>query len=223
MRRLLLIVLATSLSVARAGDDIRVGQPKDCYLYCWGKGPNGTARIGVEFRLSLLDQKMPSVDDRYSDPADKSLNWVERKKAPQIKALAEVDGRRAVEIVYPEAGAFGKTVGMVIAAIETSKGSGWFSPFFVAQPELFRSKFISGRDVAFGYVATLEWSGTGSMRCHYLFDLRKAHPSILTTLSAGRIKLTDYKTEAEYQEALKVFDVEADLLAGKLQQPKAAR
>ncbi len=73
---------------------------------------------------------------------------------------------------------------------------------------------MSGRDVAFGYVATLEWSGTGALRSHYLFDLRRPHPVIVGTVDSGRVVRNEYNSDAEFEEANKVFDREADLLSG---------
>ena len=52
------------------------------------------------------------------------------------------------------------------------------------------------------------------MRSHYLFDLLPSHPKIVAALDAGRVNMNDYKTEAEYKEALKLFDREEELLSG---------
>ncbi|MEQ1862464.1 MAG: hypothetical protein ABMA13_21305 [Chthoniobacteraceae bacterium] len=197
-----------------ADDAIRSGTPKDCYIYSWGKGPDWIAKVSTEFRLSLLNRQMPYVDDQYFEPTDKALTWIDRKKEPIITTIATVEGRKVVRVEYPEKGSFGRTIGTVLLAVETARDSEWFSPFFAAQPELFTGQFISGRDVAFGYVATLEWSGTGAFRTHYLFDLRQPHPRIVSTVSAGRVRRPDYDTDAEYEHALKVFDRESELLAG---------
>src|SRR5688572_8668897 len=91
----------------------------------------------------------------------------------------------------------------LILAIETARDSEWFSPFFAAHPELQSGQFISGRDVLFGYVVTLEASGTGAFRTHHLFDLRQPHPRIVNTVTAGRIRRSDFDTDAEYEQALK--------------------
>ncbi len=214
MRALFIVLIAVFAQVAKAEDDLRPGAPKDCYLYSWGKGPNWAAKVSTEFRLSLLNRQMPYVDDRFSEPTEKALTWIERQTEPAITTIATVEGRKVIQIVYPEQGSFGKTIGTILLAIETARDSEWFSPFFGAQPELYRGQFATGRDVAFGYVATLEWSGTGSFRKHLLYDLRQAHPIILSTLDSGRVVRNDFKTDQEYEEALKIFTHEADLLAG---------
>lgn len=220
MRSFVIALLVAITSVGSGEEDLRSGTPKDCYLYSWGKGPNWTAKVSTEFRLSLLNLKMPYVDEQYSEPTEKALTWIERQKEPTTTTLANVEGRRVIQIVYPEKGSFGKTIGTILLAVETARDSGWFSPFFGAQPELYRGQFVSGRDVVFGYVATLEWSGTGAMRSHYLFDLRKQHPAIVATISAGRVVQNEFKTEAEYNEALRIFDRESDLLSGVISNQK---
>jgi hypothetical protein len=223
MRSLIIVLLATFSSVVSAEDDLRSGVPKDCYLYSWGKGPNWTAKVSTEFRLSLLNRQMPYVDDQFSEPTEKAFTWIERQKEPTVTTIATVEGRKVIQVVYPEKGSFGKTVGTILLAIETARDSEWFSPFFGAQPELYRGQFVSGRDVVFGYVATLEWSGTGSFRQHILYDLRREHPSILSTLDSGRVVRNEFKTDQEYEEALKIFDHEADLMAGIVPQIKTAK
>lgn len=221
MRNLVITLLLASSMFLNAEDNLRSGNPKDCFIFSWGKGPNWTAELSTEFQLDLLNRKMPYVDNQYSDPTEKAFMWIERRKEPTITTLASHEGRKIVQVVYPEKGFFGKTIGTILLAIETARGSDWFSPFFVAQPELYRGQFVSGRDVVFGYIATLEFSGTGSYRTHYLFDLRKTHPVILSTLSSGRVVRTEFETDREYEEALKVFAREADLLAGII--PEAAK
>ncbi|MES2474739.1 MAG: hypothetical protein V4640_03085 [Verrucomicrobiota bacterium] len=220
MRLISVFVFVAVFSIVRA-EDLRTGEPKDCYFYAWGKGPNWSAKVSTEFRLSLLNEKMPYVDDRYSEPTEKALTWIARQKQPTITTLATVEGRKVIQVVYPEEGSFGKTIGTILLAIETARDSEWFSPFFGAQPELYRGQFVSGRDVALGYVATLEWSGTGSFRTHVLYDLRKAHPVILCTLNSGRVARNEFKTDQEYDEALKIFEREENLLAGLLPELKA--
>lgn len=223
MRTLISALLLVFTSVVSAEDDLRSGNPKDCYLYSWGKGPNWTTKVSTEFRLSLLNLKMPYVDDQYFEPTEKALTWIDRKKEPTITTIATVEGRKVIQVVYSEKGSFGKTIGTILLAIETARDSDWFSPFFGAQPELYRGQFVSGRDVAFGYVATLEWSGTGALRSHYLFDLRRPHPAILATADAGRVRRPDYDSDAEYEEALKMFEREADLLAGIVPRTKPTK
>jgi hypothetical protein len=209
-----LSLFVASIAVLRAEDNVRSGAPKECYLYSYGKGPNWTTKVSTEFRLSLLNLRMPYVDDQYSDPTEKALTWIDRQKEPTITTIATVEGRKVIQVVYPEKGSFGKTIGAILLAIETARDSEWFSPFFCAQPELFRGQFVSGRDVAFGYVATLEWSGTGALRSHYLFDLRRPHPVIVGTVDSGRVVRHEYNSDAEFEKANKVFDREADLLSG---------
>ena len=216
----IILTLIAITSVGLAEEHLRSGAPKDCYLYCWGKGPNWTAQVSAEFRLALLDRQMPYVDEQYFEPTGSALAWIKRQKEPVVSTIGSVDGRNMVQVVYPEAGSFGKTIGTILLAIETDRGSEWYSPFFTAQPELFRGGFLTGRDIAFGYLATLEWSGTGALRTHLLFDLRKPHPSIVSTVTAGRVRRVDYDSDAEYVAALKVHDEEADLLAGILPKPK---
>jgi hypothetical protein len=215
MKRLILFVFLALSSIVSAEDSLRDGTPKDCFLYSWGKGPNWTAKVTCEFQLSLFSRLKPYVDDQYFDPTDKALKWIKGEKEPVITTLASVKGRKVIQIEYPDAeGKFGKTTDTILLAIETARDSEWFSPFFAARPELYRGQFVHGRDVSFGYIATLEWSGSGQFRCHRLFDFRPAHPSIVATFDGGRINMGDYKTEADYQEALKHYDREADLLAG---------
>lgn len=209
-----LSLFVASIAVLDAEENVRSGAPKECYLYSCGKGPNWITKVSTEFRLSLLNLKMPYVDDQYSEPTEKALTWIDRQKEPTITTIATVEGRKVIQVVYPENGSFGKTIGTILLAIETARDSEWFSPFFGAQPELYCGQFVSGRDVAFGYVATLEWSGTGALRTHYLFELRRHHPVIVGTVDSGRVVRNEYNSDAEFEEANKVFDREADLLSG---------
>ncbi len=210
----MLTLLIAASALVRAEDDLRSGPPKDCFLYSWGKGPNWTAKVSTEFRLSLLIRQMPYVDDQYSEPTEKALSWIERQKEPTVTTLATVNGRKVIQVIYPEAGSFGKTIGMILLAIETASDSEWYSPFFGAQPERYRGQFVSGRDVAFGYVTTLEWSGTGAFRSHHLFDLRRPHPTIVGTIDAGRVVRHEFDSDAAFEEAGKVFERERQLLSG---------
>lgn len=223
MRSLVITLLVAFSAVVSAEDDLRSGTPKDCYLYSLGKGPNWIAKVSTEFRLSLLNRQMPYVDDQFFEPTEKALTWIERQKEPTITTIATVEGRKVIQVVYPEQGSFGKTIGTILLAIETARDSEWFSPFFGAQPEIYRGRFITGRDVAFGYVATLEWSGTGSFRTHFLYDLRQAHPVILATLNSGRVVRNEFNTDQEYEDALNVFVHEADLMAGIIPKTKATK
>lgn len=216
MRHLVLsfvLMLAIASTVA-AEEYLRSGTAKDCYLYSWGKGPDWTTKVTTEFRLGLLGSQMPYIDDQYSEPTEKALRWIERRTEPVVTNIATVEGRKVVQIVYPEKGQFGKTIGTILLAIETARQSEWFSPFFGAQPELFNGAFVNGKDIVFGYVATLEWSGTGALRTHRLFDLRQPHPVIVATLEVGSSKRKQSATDAEHEQALQVFDREAELLEG---------
>ena len=215
MRHLIFFVLLALSSIVSAGDYLRNGSPKDCFLYTWGKGPNWTTKVTCEFQLSLLSSQMPYVSDQYSDPTAKALTWVKSGKEPAITTLATVKGRKVIQIEYPDAeGKFGKTIDTIMLAIETARGSEWFSPFFAARPELYRGQFVHGRDVSFGYIATLEWSGTGALRSHHLFDFRTAHPSMVAKFDSGRIDMGPDATEADHQKMLKHYDRESDLFAG---------
>lgn len=64
----------------------------------------------------------------------------------------------------------------------------------------FDLRWLSGRDVAFGSLATFEWSGTGALRSHFLFDLRRP----------------DYASDAARAQTLKLLEREADLTAGRI-------
>ena len=222
-RIIAVILLAMPFSVHAEEEEMRSGIPKECFLFSWGKGPNWVAKVPVEFRLSLLNRQMPYVDEGYFEPTGEAFTWIERRKEPEITTIATIDGRKVIQAVYPEKGTFGKTIDTILLAVESGRDTGWFSPFFAAQPELFGGQFVSGRDVAFGYVATLEFSGTGAFRTHYLFDLRQPHPRIVGTISAGRIVRTDYMTDAEYEEAKKIYDREADLLTGIINSREPAK
>ncbi|MFM2168696.1 MAG: hypothetical protein RIS79_3067 [Verrucomicrobiota bacterium] len=113
MRTLLYSLLLIG-SLAHAQEDQWSGLPKDCYLYCWGKGPNWTAKVTVEFRLSLLDRLMQYVDDQYFEPTEKALTWVEKQKEPKLAIIASVHGRRVAQVIYPEERSFGKTIGTIL-------------------------------------------------------------------------------------------------------------
>jgi len=142
-----------------ADEEMRTGTAKECYMYSHGKGPNWVAKVSMEFRLSLLNRQMPYVDERFFEPTDKAFTWIDCQKERTVTTIATVEGRKVIRVEYPEKGSFGKTIGTVLLAIESARDTEWFSPFFAAQPELFSGQFISGRDVAFGYIATLGCSG----------------------------------------------------------------
>ena len=46
---------------------------------------------------------------------------------------------------------------------------------------------------------------------------------IIATLHSGRVARNDYASDAEYEQALKSYDREADLLAGVIPKTKAAK
>jgi hypothetical protein len=213
MRTIAIFLLSLVAASADADHHLRKGTPKDCYLYSWGKGPRWVAKIPDEFRLSLLQQKMPCVDDQYSEPTAEALTWVEKESDLMVDLITKVAGRRIIQVTRPEEGHFGKTIGTILLAMEAAPDSGWFAPFFVAQPELYQGRMIRNEH-AFGYIATLRWSGTGAFREHHFFDFETSHPSLTATLNVGAIRMNDYNTEEEYQKALEIYDREAAFLAG---------
>jgi hypothetical protein len=109
---ILIITFLTAISfVASAEEDLRSGAPKDCYLYSWGKGPNWTVKVSLEFRLSLLNLTMPYVDDQYSEPTEKALTWIERQKEPTIttETPPKLIGRKAMARVISDFAAMAGT------------------------------------------------------------------------------------------------------------------
>ena len=212
----ILIALVVVAAPAFAADElIRKAEARSCFLFSWGKGPNWTAGVPIEFHRHLLNLKRPYVDDRYFEPTPEALTWIDRTTKPVISQVARVDGRVVLRVDYPIDGKFGRKFECVMLAMETAPKSDWFAPFFVAQPELFSGRFVSSDSMRIGYVASLEFSGTGAMRTHYLFDLAGDHPSIVDSVSAGRVRSIDFDSDEEYQAALKTFDREAELLNGE--------
>ena len=214
MIRILLVFVVFAAPVLGAEDLIREGSPKSCFLFSWGKGPNWKTDIKVEFQRQYLNLNRPYIDDRFSDPTPDALTWIDRTAVPNISEIARVNSRVVLRIVYPIDGKFGRDTECVMLAIETEQNSGWFAPFFAAQPELFKGRFVSSESLRIGYIATLAFSGTGAERSHYLFDLTRDHPSLVESSSAGRVRSVDLDTDDEYQEALKTFDFEEKLLNG---------
>lgn len=189
----------------------------DCYLFFyWGKGPNSVAKLRTEFQLPHLNTMMPVVADIQLSATDKAFSWVERVKEPTIEYIATVDGCRVISVGYPEPGPFGKEFSLVMLAMETGNESEWFAPFFVASPELLEGQLICGKDVIFGYMASLRFSGTGAFRTHILFELKSTTPKILATLDCGRVRRSEFNSDAEYEEARKIFDVEKALFTGSI-------
>jgi hypothetical protein len=211
----ILILLAAFAAPAWAADElVRRSDPKPCFLFSWGKGPDWTTQVPIEFHRHYLNLKQPYVDDRCSDPTADALAWRDRTTKPTVSEIARVDGRVVLRVDYPMDGKFGREFACVMLAIETASDSDWFAPFFVAQPELFSGRFVSSDSIRIGYVASLGFSGTGAMRTHYLFDLVGDHPSLMESVSAGRVRSIDFDSEEEYQAALKSIEREAELLNG---------
>ena len=104
MHNIVIALLVALTSLVSAEDDLRSGSPKDCHLFSWGKGPNWTAKVSSEFRLSLLDRQMPYVDDQYFEPTGKALSWIERQTEPIVTTIAAIEGRKIIQVIYPEAG-----------------------------------------------------------------------------------------------------------------------
>lgn len=212
-----LIIASVVIATAAFGADepIREGKPKSCFLFSWGKGPNWRTGVRIEFQRQHLKSKRPYVDDRFSDPTPNALKWIDRTVAPKISEVARVDGRVLLRADYPIDGKFGRKIECVMLALETAPKSGWFAPFFVAQPELFHGSIVSSASLRIGFVASLEFSGTGAMRTHHLFDLTADHPTLVDSVSAGRVRSIDYDDQEEYKKALKTFDREAEILNGE--------
>jgi len=212
----ILIALVVIATPALAADElIRKADARSCFLFSWGKGPNWTTKVPIEFRRHHLNLKRPYVDDRYFEPTPDALTWIDSTTKPTISQIARVNGRTVLRVDYPIDGKFGRKFECVMLAMETAPKSNWFAPFFVVQPELFSGRFVSSSSIRIGYVASLKFSGTGAMRTHYLFDLVGDHPSIIDSVSAGRVRSIDFDSDEEYQAALKTFDREAKLLNGE--------
>ncbi|MEO0453423.1 MAG: hypothetical protein AAFY98_04725 [Verrucomicrobiota bacterium] len=209
-RALIVFLLLPSLCLAE-DEGIREGKPKDCHLFSWGKGPNWIAEVPTEFQLNYLESRQPVVDDRFFESTADALGWRQKEHELQIEEIARVDGRKIIRAEYTHKGEHRQILDLILLAIETDENSDWFSPFFVASPELFSGRFVSGDDVAFGYLATLKYSGTGAMRTHHLFDLRAHHPKLVNKVDVGRVRSVDYDSDEEYQRALNVFENEKEI------------
>ncbi len=213
LRQFALFVLM-SVGCLAAEENTRQGQAKECFIYSWGKGPNWTAPVSVEFRLAHLKHFQPFVDERIFEPAADALGWSVKKTDPKMDEVGRFEGRRIMRFDYPGESELGQALDCVLLAIESEEESGWFAPFLVVSPERFEGRFISGKDVRFGYLATIAYSGTGAFRRHYLFDFAGKHPTLRRTVSAGRVRRWDYDTEEDYKEALSVFEIERELFRG---------
>ena len=214
IRIAILLLFSAAISVAET-EYIRDGEPKACFLFNLGKGPAWTTNTPTEFQLNFLRRKQPYVDDTIFDPSPEALKWIDKEHDPTISEIARMNGRRVLRIVYSHSGKHRDIIDCVLLAFETADSSDWFSPFFVAHPEYFEGRFVSGKDIPFGYIATLSFSGTGGYRNHYLFTFQAPYPTLSSTIAAGRVRSIDFDSEDEYEEALKVFDAERELMRGE--------
>ena len=215
LARILIALVAFATPAFAADELVRKADPQSCFLFFWGKGPNWTTKVPIEFHRHYLNLKRPYVDDRHFEPTPDASTWVDRTTKPTISQIARVDSRVVLRVDYPIDGKFGRKLECVMLAMETAPKSDWFAPFFVVQPELFSGRFVSSDSIRIGYIASLEFSGTGAMRTHYLFDLVGDHPVLAESVSAGRVRSIDFDSDEEYQAALKTFDREAELLNGE--------
>ncbi|MCP4645548.1 MAG: hypothetical protein GY851_34205 [bacterium] len=197
-------------------EEIREGSPKPCYLFCFSEGPEGMTQIRTEFHLDYLDEMQPLVRDSGISPSPEALRWAEKTDEPETELVGLVDGRRIMRITYPSDGLYGRQIGCVMLAAEVEPDSWWFAPFFVAEPEIFSGRVVSGRDIASGYIATVRYDGSGMFRTHYVFDLRTKHPKYVTRVDAGRVRRHEFDAEVKYQEALKSLEAEERLFKGIL-------
>jgi hypothetical protein len=214
--RALVLFLLLSLAQGRGDETIRQGVPKPCYLFSAGKGPRWVAAVAVEFREEHLQSEQPSVDDSFSEPTPEALKWRKKVLDPKPEDIGRASGRRILKIEYRHEKDEDLWNNCVMLAIETAEGSGWFAPFYAVCREHFVGQFVSGRDVAFGYVATLRFSGTGGYRTHHLFDLMGGHPRLVRTVDRGRIWRPDFDSDAEFEKALKRPNDEESIFRGEL-------
>lgn len=201
--------------IAQESEHLRKAKPASCFLYDWGKGPNGFADLIHEFRLSLLDRWQPIVDPS-TVAVPESFHWGEAQTRPKITTLIYYHGRRIVRIEHFETSDRPEKIPCVMLVAETSQGSEWFRPFVVVQPELYSDTVVAGENGGVAVVATLKWSGTGALRTHHVFDLSSPHPKQVAEVSAGRVRSVDFDSEAKYEEALTIFDREAAIFRGDL-------
>lgn len=198
MKTLLLSVALAFLPVlVLAGESVRKGAPEDCYLFVWGKGvPDGLAKLEVEFTLEHLKEKQPYLSGA-------SLAWGEKSSEPTITGVIRCHGKRVVRIDYPlKDGKFGATISLVMLAIETAPESEWFKPFLVVEPELFTGYPMISKEGKAGYLAVLEYSGSGSFSTYHLFDFAQPFPKLVTKITTGRAGKNDYPDEEKLRKAL---------------------
>jgi hypothetical protein len=190
--------------------------PKPCYIFSAGKGPRWIAPVAVEFQENHFQWQQPAVDDSFFEPTGEALKWHKKTLEPKLDDIGRANGRRILKIEYrhEEPATLNKIC--VLLAMETESGSGWFAPFYAINSEAFKGCFVSGKDVAFGYVATLSFSGTGAERTHHLFDLKGGHPKLVRTVNSGRVRRVDFDSDANYEKALKSWDDEKAIFRGEL-------
>ena len=174
--RIIAVLIAVAALVG-ADEEMRSATPEECYNHSYGKELNWVTKLSVQFRLSLLNRQMPYVDDQYFEHADKALTWIERQKRTDGDDYRHRRRLQSDSSGISREGKFREDNRHGPARDRVNAQLGVVFSIFAAQPELFIGQSISGRDVAFGYVADLEWSGTGAFRTHYLFDLRQPHPA----------------------------------------------
>lgn len=214
--RALIPLLLLLVAPAHARETIRQGAPKPCYIFSWGKGPRWIAPVAVEFQENHFQWEQPYVDDSLFEPTGEALKWRKKELDPKHEEIGRANGRRILKIEYRYEQVEFLWNNCVMLAIETAENSGWFSPFYVVCPQRFAGQFVSGRDVIFGYVATLSFSGTGAYRTHHLFDLKGEHPKLLRTVNSGGIKRRDFDTDADFERARKMPNDEEAILRGEL-------
>jgi len=213
----IVLALLFPVSLIADGESLReTGDSVSCFLYCYGKGPFGLTELSIEFRRDLLNKKQPYVDDTKT-ASPEALQWIDRRVEPEVIDELRAQGRRLIRVEYtdPKRSSHGRP-NIVMVALETERDSGWYRPIFVASPEIFRGTVISGSDIPLGYIATLEWSGTGAQRLHVAFDLSGHQPKPVRRLSSGRIVRNEFDSDEAYRAALPLWDEEADLFAGIL-------
>lgn len=184
------------------------------------------ADVRAEFRLGHLQEQQPYVDETKTTGDPGGLKWQPTDQKPRVEEIARAEGRKIVKFTYehqkPQPG-----LDFVMLAIETSKGSEWYAPFFAAQPdslgEGFTGHMVSGKAVRFGYLASLWISGTGAFRTHCLFEFTGKHPKMVGTFGSGGVRRNHYDSDEAYEKALKIYDREEDFLNGEVLTEKPAK
>lgn len=215
LRALALFLLLTVVP-AHGRETIRQGVPKPCYIFNVGKGPRWMAQVPVEFREEHLQKEQPFVSDSFFEPTPDALVWHKKSLEPEIEVVGRAAGRKMLKIEYRYTELHTLSNICVLLVMETEEGSGWYAPFYAICSERFAGQFVSGKDVAFGYVATLNFSGTGAERMHHLFDLKGEHPKLVRTVDRGRTWRPDFDSDADFEKALKRPDEEEAIFRGEL-------